>query len=115
MDFRARFDSVRLDRLVGDASKRLFTFVNGTFLSRMSETDLKCCSYARTCDMLEGAAMIKVSVVGAKGRMGSHVVDAVNNAARHRIGARAYAGDAYPNHPRQHWRGGGVHRAERVS
>ena len=30
--------------------------------------------------MLEGAAMIKVSVVGAKGRMGSHVVDAVNNA-----------------------------------
>ncbi len=66
MDFRARFDSVRLDRLGGDASKRLFTFVNGTFLSRMSETDLKCCSYARTCDTLEGAAMIKVSVVGAK-------------------------------------------------
>ena len=93
MDFRARFDSVRLDRLGGDASKRLFTFVNGTFLSRMSETDLKCCSYARTCDMLEGAAMIKVSVVGAKGRMGSHVVDAVNNAADTELALALDAGD----------------------
>ena len=69
----------------------------------MSETDLKCCSYARTCDMLEGAAMIKVSVVGAKGRMGSHVVDAVNNAADTELALALDAGDDLTQiNPRQH-------------
>ena len=33
--------------------------------------------------------MIKVSVVGAKGRMGSHVVDAVNGAADTELASRS--------------------------
>lgn len=37
--------------------------------------------------------MIKVSVVGAKGRMGSHVVDAVNNAADTELALALDAGD----------------------
>ena len=37
--------------------------------------------------------MIKVSVVGAKGRMGSHVVDAVNNAADAELALALDAGD----------------------
>ena len=41
----------------------------------------------------QGAAMIKVSVVGAKGRMGSHVVDAVNAAADTELALALDAGD----------------------
>ena len=37
--------------------------------------------------------MIKVSVVGAKGRMGSHVVDAVNAAADTELALALDAGD----------------------
>ena len=37
--------------------------------------------------------MIKVSVVGAKGRMGSHVVDAVNNADDTELALALDAGD----------------------
>lgn len=37
--------------------------------------------------------MIKVSVVGAKGRMGSHVVDAVNGAADTELALAFDAGD----------------------
>ena len=37
--------------------------------------------------------MIKVSVVGAKGRMGSHVVEAVNNAEDTQLALALDAGD----------------------
>ena len=37
--------------------------------------------------------MIKVSVVGAKGRMGSYVVEAVNNAADTQLALALDAGD----------------------
>ena len=60
--------------------------------------------------------MIKVSVVGAKGRMGSHVVDAVNAAADTELALALDAGDdPAAITPRKHRRRGGIHRAERVA
>ena len=48
----------------------------------------------------QGAAMIKVSVVGAKGRMGSHVVDAVNAAADTELAlARSTQATTWPQSP----------------
>ena len=46
--------------------------------------------------------MIKVSVVGAKGRMGSYVVEAVNNAADTQLALALDAGDDLTRIARQH-------------
>ena len=43
--------------------------------------------------------MIKVSVVGAKGRMGSHVVEAVNNAEDTQLALALDAGDDLTRSP----------------
>ena len=49
--------------------------------------------------------MIKVSVVGAKGRMGSHVVEAVNTAEDTSLALALDAGEARPEVPPAHTAG----------